>query len=234
MVKFRLSFWTKEMISISTSHVLFPSSNISSTPAYGDLSFRSYDMPRFPRSSYECFILRVTLLSCKLLRDTSWNTSIVIQVILWSIRGSHSAIWSFHLTNVKWNSDPRPAQLQWLANRSDFSPFEWPWYRAWPSGNYECFSWITWNECGMLAGNAYPSWHLVMSLFETCLCSNSWGQFSRACRVFPRRFTLDIPRNFLVFSLRRYVHCHSSQIDNLFFVIGVCIIKLGQVSDLVL
>ena len=33
---------------------------------------------------------------------------IVIQEVLWSIRGSYSAIWSFPLTIVKWNSDPWP------------------------------------------------------------------------------------------------------------------------------
>ena len=33
---------------------------------------------------------------------------IVIQEVLWSIRGSYSAIWSDHLTNVKWHSDPWP------------------------------------------------------------------------------------------------------------------------------
>ena len=32
----------------------------------------------------------------------------VIQEVLWSIRGSYSAIWSFPLTNVKWHSDPWP------------------------------------------------------------------------------------------------------------------------------
>ena len=30
---------------------------------------------------------------------------IVIQEVLWSIRGSYSAIWSLPLTNVKWHSD---------------------------------------------------------------------------------------------------------------------------------
>ena len=32
----------------------------------------------------------------------------VIQEVLWSIRGSYSAIWSNLLTNVKWHSDPWP------------------------------------------------------------------------------------------------------------------------------
>ena len=33
---------------------------------------------------------------------------IVIQEVLWSIRGSYWAIWSNPLTNVKWHSDPWP------------------------------------------------------------------------------------------------------------------------------
>ena len=32
-------------------------------------------------------------------------------------------------------------QLQWLPNQSDFPPIPWPWYRAWPSPNYEWFPW---------------------------------------------------------------------------------------------
>ena len=54
--------------------------------------------------------------------------------------------------------------LQWLPYQSDFSPILWPWYRAWPSPNYEWFSWSICNGCGMPAGNACPSGHLVPSL----------------------------------------------------------------------
>ena len=52
---------------------------------------------------------------------------------------------------------------QWLPNQSDFSPFSWPWYRLWPSPNYEWFPWSICNWCGMPTGNAYPSRHLVPS-----------------------------------------------------------------------
>ena len=45
---------------------------------------------------------------------------IVIQEVLWLIRGSYSAIWSLRLTNVKWHSDPWPtvrvtSQPMWLS-----------------------------------------------------------------------------------------------------------------------
>ena len=52
---------------------------------------------------------------------------------------------------------------QWLPNQSDFPPIPWPWYRLWPSLKYEWFPWSICNGCGMPAGNAYPSWHLVLS-----------------------------------------------------------------------
>ena len=62
---------------------------------------------------------------------------------------------------------------QYLTNRSDFPPISWPWYRAWPSTNYEWFPWSICNGYGMPAGNAYPSGQLVLFLlFGTCLCSN--------------------------------------------------------------
>ena len=53
---------------------------------------------------------------------------------------------------------------QWQPNQSDFPPISWPWYRLWPSPNYEWFPWSICNGCGMpAAGNAYPSGHLVPS-----------------------------------------------------------------------
>ena len=51
------------------------------------------------------------------------------------------------------------------------------------------------------AGNAYSSGHLVPFLFGTCLCYNFWGQFFLTCRVFSRRFTLNIPRYCLDYAL---------------------------------
>ena len=61
--------------------------------------------------------------------------------------------------------------LQWFLNSSqygsiplsDFPSISWPWYRLWPSPNYEWFPWSIGNGCGMPAGNAYPSRHLVPS-----------------------------------------------------------------------
>ena len=86
---------------------------------------------------------------------------------------------------------------QWLSYRSYFPPISLPWYRAWPSPNYEWFPWSICNGCGMPAGNAYPSGHLVpCPLFGTWLCSNCWDQIALTCRVFTRLLTLNTPRYF--------------------------------------
>ena len=84
---------------------------------------------------------------------------IIVMPCLWSIRRSYSAIWSFSLTNYILTLD----QLQWLPNLSDSPPISLPWYRAWPSPNYEWFLWSICNGCGMPVGN--PSGHLVPSHF---------------------------------------------------------------------
>ena len=52
---------------------------------------------------------------------------------------------------------------QWPSNQLDFPPISWPWYRLWPSPNYEWFPRSICNGCGIPAGNAYPSGHLVPS-----------------------------------------------------------------------
>ena len=93
-------------------------------------------------------------------------------------------------------------QLQWLSNRSDNPPMSWPWYQAWPTANYEWFPLSIFNGCGIQAGNACPSGHLVLSSFlETCLYSSCWDQFLRTCRVFSPPFTLNAPRYVLEFVL---------------------------------
>ena len=90
---------------------------------------------------------------------------------------------------------------QWLPNQSDFPPISWPWYRLWPSPNYEWFPWSICNRCGMPAVNAYPSGHLVpFPYFGTCWCSNCCDQIPRTCQVFTRFFTSNTPWHFLDFA----------------------------------
>ena len=92
-------------------------------------------------------------------RDSSWNA--------WN---RHSGILMVDMgilfSNIKFSlsrmlSDILTLDQHWLFNRSDFPPILWPWYRVWPSPNYEGFPWSICNGCGMPEGNAYPSGHLV-------------------------------------------------------------------------
>ena len=55
----------------------------------------------------------------------------------------------------------------WPLTNSDFQT-SWPWYRAWPSLNYDWFPWSICNGCGMPVGNGYlpdtlfrPFWGLA-------------------------------------------------------------------------
>ena len=85
---------------------------------------------------------------------------IVIQEVLWSIWESYSAIWSIPLTNVKWHSDPWPTvtsqPIRLSTNFMTLIP-------SLTFTDYEWFPWSICNGCGMPAGNAYPSGHLVPS-----------------------------------------------------------------------
>ena len=78
----------------------------------------------------------------------------------WSIWGSYSAIWSIPLTNVKWHSDPWPTvtsqPIRLSTNFMTLIP-------SLTFTDYEWFPWSICNGCGMPAGNAYPSGHLVPS-----------------------------------------------------------------------
>ena len=58
-------------------------------------------------------------------------------------------------------------QLQWLSNRSKPTLILWPRYRTWPLRNYKRFSWSICHGCGIPVRDAYPSGHMVPSLFGT-------------------------------------------------------------------
>ena len=130
----RMSYITK----VRSLSFPFPSSIITSSPAYGVLISQPM---RYAQacSSYECFIMRTKRLSSKVLNKPPVTLEIIIQEVLWSIRGFYSALWSLRLTNV--NNILALDQLQWLPTRSEFPPISWHWYRAWPSSNNECFPW---------------------------------------------------------------------------------------------
>ena len=59
-----------------------------------------------------------------------------------------------------------------------------PWYRPWPSPNYDRIPQSICDGYCMWVGIAYSSGHLVPSIFEICSRSYCWEQFSRTCLVF--------------------------------------------------
>ena len=147
----------------------FLSSNITSSPAYG--VFLS-QLIRYTRacSSYECLFwgpgdFPVSYSKTWIPRGT---LEIVIQEVLLSIRGSYSAIRSIPLTNVKWHSDPWPTMtFQPIRLSTNFMTL----IPSLALTDHEWFPWSICNGCGMPAGNAYPSGHLVPSPIVELTCA---------------------------------------------------------------
>ena len=121
---------------------------------------------------------------------------IVIQEVLWSLRGSYTAMWSLPFTNIKWHSDPWPVTLtsQPIRRSTNFMTLI-------PS--------LTFAELLVVSMDYLQRlWHVSrerlpfrtpgsVPLFRTCLSCNCWDQISRTCRVFTWLFTLNTPRYFL-------------------------------------
>ena len=60
---------------------------------------------------------------------------------------------------------------QCLPNQSDFPPISWPSYRAWPSPIMSRLHWGICIGCGVPAGSACPSGHLVTSPILGLACA---------------------------------------------------------------
>ena len=101
------------------THFPFLNNNIPSSSIYVVFSLNLYDTPVLAFRMIFLFWGQGDSPVSYSIRETSWNTWNLIQEVLWSIRGSYSAIWSLLLTHVKW---------KWLPNRSDFPPISWNWY----------------------------------------------------------------------------------------------------------
>ena len=102
---------------------------------------------------------------------------IVIEEVLWSIRGSYQTIWSSPLTNVKWHSVTWPHTMT-TPYWSDFVPNS-IFYRI-LSGFHRTGA--TGVACRQ--GTLTPP-DTSSRPFGTCICSACWDQsFSRSCRYF--------------------------------------------------
>ena len=165
MVNFTLPSTTNEMISISTSQtfrswvVIF---HLRRPVAF--LFLNLYDTTGLaPR-------MRVRRLSSRLLKQ-----GYLVERLKSSFRKFYGrygdlilAIWSLPLTNVKWHSGPWPTVTsQPIRLSTNLMTLN----RVWPSTNYEWFPWSICNGCGMPAGNAYLSGHLVPSPFLGLACA---------------------------------------------------------------
>ena len=162
MVNFTLPSTTNEMISISTSQtfrswvVIF---HLCQPIAF--LSLNLYDTPGLSPRMNVLFWEPGDFPASYANRDTSWNAwnrhsgrFMVDTGILFS----NMKYKCIPLTNVKWNSDPWPTvtsqPIRLSTNFMTLIP-------SLTFTDYEWFPWSICNGCGMPAGNAYPSGHLV-------------------------------------------------------------------------
>ena len=107
----------------------FLSSNIPSSPAYGVFISQ---LKRYARacSSYECFILRASRISSKLLKQEYLAERLKSSFRKYGDLIQQYEVWSLS----RMLNDILILDQQWLPNQSDFPPISWPWYmyRAWP------------------------------------------------------------------------------------------------------
>ena len=165
----------------------FLSSNIPSSPANGVFISQ---LIRYARacSSYECFMLRARRLSSKLLK---------LGYLADRLKSSFMKFYGRYGDLIQ--------QYEVFLSRSD----PWPTVTSQPirlSNNfmtlipsltftdYEWFPWSICNGCGMPAGNAYPSGHLVPSPIVGLACAPIVETRFRTCHVFTRLFTSNTPR----------------------------------------
>ena len=121
------------------------------------LSRSVYDMPGLaPR------ILRATRHSNKLLEQGYVKLVMVIEEILWSIRGSYQTIRSYSLTNAKWHAVALPSTMT-TVHRSDVILIRDLFTELDLLLTYERFPLTICDGRSMLTGDAYSSWHLVPS-----------------------------------------------------------------------
>ena len=103
---------------------------------------------------------------------------IVIEEVLWSIRGSYQTIWSFPLTNVKWHSVTWPYTMT-TPYWSDFVPNST--FNRNLSGFHRTFA--TGVACRQGTLTPPDTWSRP---FGTCICSTCWDQsFSELVVILP-------------------------------------------------
>ena len=134
-------------------------------------------------------------------RVMSRNFEIVSKEVLWSVWGSYQTIWGSPLSNVKRHSGGWPFTVTPSIDETlhQFLTLYWsgPYYRL--LSNCVRFPQNICNGCGMPTEDAY-SWHLVLSHFGTCMCSNVETNLSWTCLV-SGLLSFEHPSVLLFFSL---------------------------------
>ena len=120
-------------------------------------------------SSYECFIPRARWLSSKLLQQ-----GYLAERLKSSFRkffGRYGDLMQQYEVSVsRMFNGILILDQQWLRNQSDFSTNFMTFIPSFTFTDYEWFPWSICNGCGMPAGNAYPSGHLVPSPIVGLAC----------------------------------------------------------------
>ena len=187
MVSFTLLFTKNEMISISTSQtfrswvVIF---YLRRPMAF--ISLNLFDTPGLARRMNVLFWGQATFQEGTQTGIPGGTLEIVIQEVVWSIRGSYSAIWSIPLTNVKWHPDPWPTvttqPIRLSINFMTLIPnltFTELWVVSMEHSQRE---WHASRDClPFRTPGSVP-------YFGTYLRSNCWDKIPRTCHVLTRLF----------------------------------------------
>ena len=147
----------------------FLSSNIPSSPAYGVFISQ---LIRYTRacSSYECFILRARHLYSKLLKQGYLAKR--LKSSFRKLYGRYGDLSQQYEVSLSWMlNDILILDQQWLPYQSDFPRISLPFIPSLTFTDYEWFPWSICNGCGMPAGSAYPSGHLVPSPILGLACA---------------------------------------------------------------
>ena len=139
----------------------------------------------FGYSSYECFVLRAMRLSSKLLKQWYLVERLKSSFRKFYCRYEH-LIQHFEVSLSRMLNDILTLDQQWLPNRSDFQPISWPWYRAWPSPNYE---WL-YVYCISFIARHFLLWKLTgaksnfESMFQQKRSHNQYTEYNRKWNIY--------------------------------------------------
>ena len=123
------------------------------------------------------------------------KVGIVIDWVLWSIRGSYQTIWTSF--SRMWNDILKLNHIQWHPPLIRLDTNSWHHYWTWPFNNSQRCRLIICNGFGMQKGRLTPS----------NACSRLISDFPRSCRDFPELYTSNIPWYYLDYTIGYKINC---------------------------